>query len=57
VHYEGDGRAQIHEDDYTKFRDARLIPAMIKVAQRHGMQLEPPPDPVFIPVQGMVKGS
>jgi hypothetical protein len=62
VHYEGDGRAQIHdvwdsEDDYSKFRDARLIPAMIKVAEQHGMQLEPPPDPVFIPVQGLVKGS
>ena len=62
VHYQGDGRAQIHdvwnsEEDYAKFRDTRLIPAMIKVAERHGMQLQPPPEPIFIPVQGLVRGS
>jgi hypothetical protein len=62
VHYQRDGRAEIHdvwdsEEDYAKFRDARLIPAMIKVAEQHGVQLQPPPEPIFIPVQGLVRGS
>src|SRR6476469_8387824 len=61
VHYSRDGRAQISdvwdsEEDYVKFRDARLIPAMMKVAEQRGMQLQPPPEPVFLPVQGIVRG-
>src|SRR5947209_4946537 len=60
VHYSGEGRAQIRdvwesEEHYARFRDARLVPAMLKVAERQGMQLEPPPDPVFIQVQGLVR--
>jgi hypothetical protein len=61
VHYFADGRARIvdvwdSQEDYAKFRDARLIPAMMKVAEQHGMQLQPPPEPVFVPVQGVVRG-
>jgi hypothetical protein len=28
----------------------------MKVAEQHGMQLQPPPEPVFVPVQGVVRG-
>jgi hypothetical protein len=61
VHYFDDGRARIvdvwdSQEDYVRFRDARLIPAMMKVAEQHGMQLQPPPEPVFVPVQGVVRG-
>jgi hypothetical protein len=61
VHYFHDDRVRIvdvwdSQEDYVRFRDARLIPAMMKVAEQQGMQLQPPPEPVFVPVQAVVRG-
>jgi hypothetical protein len=54
VHHFHDNRVQIvdvwdSQEDYVRFRDARLIPAMMKVAEQQGMHFHRHPSPSSFP--------
>jgi hypothetical protein len=62
VHFEQDGRVRIvdvweSEEAYERFREARLLPAMQAVAQRHGQeQPAGQSDSSITPVHRVVRG-
>jgi hypothetical protein len=61
VHYFEQGRARVldvweSQDDYQRFAESRLMPAMQKVAAQNGMQLEQPPAPEFTELHAVVRG-
>ena len=62
VHYFDQGRARVvdvweSQDDYRRFAESRLMPAMQKVAAQNGMQLEQPPAPEFTELHAVVRGG
>lgn len=63
THFEQDGRVQVIDvwdtaDQYRKFVELRLMPAMGKVAAARSFELPPGgPEPTFIEVHRVVRGS
>jgi heme-degrading monooxygenase HmoA len=63
VHFERDGRVHVvdvwdSQEAYESFRDSRLMPAMQKVSERHGMQGPPPqPETSITSVHRAVRGT
>jgi hypothetical protein len=62
VHFEKDGRVHVVDvwespEAFESFRESRLMPAMQAVAERHGMQGEPPePESSITEVHRAVRG-
>jgi hypothetical protein len=61
VHYIEAGRSRIvdiweSEDDYQRFAQSRLGPAMQKVAEQHGMQIKSAPDSVVAELHDVIRG-
>ena len=61
VHFEQDGRVRVvdvweSQEAYESFRDARLMPAMQAVAQRHGGEQPPQSDMSITSVHRVVRG-
>jgi hypothetical protein len=61
VHFEQDGKVRIvdvwdSEEAYESFREARLLPAMQAVLQRHGAGQPPQPEGSVSSVHRVVRG-
>jgi hypothetical protein len=63
THFLRDGHVEVidvwdSEDAYAAFRDQTLMPAMQKVAAKHGMDMSqgPLPETTFTTVSGLVRG-
>lgn len=65
THYEEDGRVHItdvweSQEDFEKFNEEQLTPAVRRVAEAHGVDLSQGPGPptgTFSEVHGLIRGS